>query len=91
MGSLTYQLFCNVYMNAFDQFAKRQLEVEYYIRYADDFVLLLGDRKKLVSLIPKILEFLRRRLSLILHFQKTYIKNFASAADSLGWVNFFWH
>ncbi len=40
LGNLTSQLLVNVYMNEFDQFVKHKLKVKYYIRYADDFVIL---------------------------------------------------
>ena len=31
-------------MNEFDQFVKRELKVKYYIRYADDFVILSEEK-----------------------------------------------
>ena len=40
IGNLTSQLFANVYLNHLDQFIKRELRVEHYIRYMDDIVLL---------------------------------------------------
>ena len=40
LGNLTSQLFANIYLNEFDQFIKHHLKVIYYIRYADDFVIL---------------------------------------------------
>jgi retron-type reverse transcriptase len=45
LGNLTSQLLVNVYMNRFDQFVKHQLKAQYYIRYADDFVILSQDKK----------------------------------------------
>jgi len=44
LGNLTSQLLVNVYMNEFDQFAKHVLKIKYYIRYADDFVILSTDK-----------------------------------------------
>ena len=40
LGNLASQLFSNVYMNGLDQFMKHKLKEKYYIRYADDFVIL---------------------------------------------------
>src|SRR3989344_5845407 len=40
LGNLTSQLLVNVYMNEFDQFVKHKVKAKYYIRYADDFVIL---------------------------------------------------
>lgn len=43
LGNLTSQLLVNIYMNKFDQFVKHNLKAKYYIRYADDFVILNKD------------------------------------------------
>lgn len=88
LGNLTSQLLVNIYMNEFDQFIKRELKVKYYIRYADDFVILSEDKKYLESILVRISEFLEKRLKLQLHPDKVYIKTLASGMDFLGWVNF---
>jgi RNA-directed DNA polymerase len=88
LGNLTSQLFCNIYMNQFDQFVKHRLKIQNYIRYADDFVFLAEDKNQLLSIMPKILEFLEKRLCLSLHPDKVSIKTFSSGIDFLGWVNF---
>ncbi len=88
LGNLTSQLFVNIYVNEFDQFLKRKLNVRYCVRYADDFVVVHEDRKFLENLIPKISEFLHARLKLSLHPNKVFIKTFASGVDFLGWVHF---
>jgi retron-type reverse transcriptase len=88
LGNLTSQLFCNVYMNEFDRFAKHQLKAQCYIRYADDFVFLAERRDRLIFLIPRIAAYLERELKLSLHPDKVFIKTLASGVDFLGWVNF---
>ena len=88
LGNLTSQLFANVYMNEFDQFVKHKLKIKYYIRYADDFVILSEDKNYLKEKIPLIGDFLQNRLSLTLHPDKIYIKTLYSGVDFLGWVNF---
>jgi retron-type reverse transcriptase len=88
LGNLTSQLFCNVYMNEFDQFIKHRLRIKYYLRYADDFVFLSENKKELETLILKISEFLGGKLKLSLHPDKVFIKSFASGVDFLGWVHF---
>ena len=91
LGNLTSQLFANVYMNEFDQFMKHKLKVKYYIRYADDFIILSENRIYLKNLISKTAEFLEQELRLGLHQDKIYIKTLYSGIDFLGWVNFFDH
>jgi len=74
LGNLTSQLLVNVYMNELDQFIKHKLKAKYYVRYADDFVILSRDKEWLVSLIPRISDFLDTKLALTLHPDKVYIK-----------------
>ena len=88
LGNLTSQLFVNIYMNEFDQFTKRVLKTKYYIRYADDFVILSRDKDCLLELVPNIADFLDENLKLSLHPNKVSIKTFASGIDFLGWVHF---
>ncbi len=88
LGNLTSQLLVNIYMNEFDQFIKHRLKVKYYIRYADDFVVLSRDRNFLLQNVRYIVHFLYERLILSLHPGKVFIKTFASGVDFLGWVRF---
>jgi retron-type reverse transcriptase len=91
LGNLTSQLLVNIYMNEFDQFVKRKLKVKYYIRYADDFLILNENRLYLQELIPKLSDFLETKLKLFLHPKKFFIKTLASGVDFLGWVHFIYH
>ena len=91
LGNLTSQLLVNIYMNEFDHFVKRELKIEYYIRYADDFVVLSPDKKLLETLVLLIGPFLFSNLALELHPNKLFIKTLASGMDFLGWVNFSKH
>jgi len=88
LGNLTSQLFVNIYMNKFDQFVKHKLKAKYYIRYADDFVVLSEDKKWLEDKIPEMGVFLRKKLKLELHPDKVSLKTFSSGVDFLGVVNF---
>ena len=91
LGNLTSQLFVNIYMNKFDQFVKHKLREKYYIRYADDFVVLNPDKEHLLRLIPRIASFLNNNLRLSLHSDKIIIKTIASGVDFLGWFVFHDH
>ncbi|OHA60296.1 MAG: hypothetical protein A2607_01620 [Candidatus Vogelbacteria bacterium RIFOXYD1_FULL_42_15] len=88
LGNLTSQLLVNIYMNEFDQFVKHRLKVKYYLRYADDFVMMSTDKPYLENLLKEINTFLQTNLKLNLHPDKDYIKTLASGVDFLGWVNF---
>ena len=41
IGNLTSQFFANVYLNELDHFIKHMIKAKYYVRYVDDFILLL--------------------------------------------------
>ena len=88
LGNLTSQLLVNIYMNEFDHFVKHQLKAKYYIRYADDFVILSTDKTHLLKLWRYIAIFLKRKLRLELHPDKVFIKTLSSGVDFLGWVHF---
>ena len=88
LGNLTSQLLVNIYMNEFDQFVKHTLKVKYYIRYADDFIILSHDKNHLVKTLPYMEVFLRDKLKLEMHPNKVSISTLASGVDFLGWVHF---
>ena len=71
-----------------DQWVKRELKAKYYIRYADDFVVLDQDRERLAEILRSIGVFLRAELALELHPRKVSITTVASGVDFLGWVHF---
>ncbi len=88
LGNLTSQLLVNIYMNTFDHWVKHKLKVKYYIRYADDFVLLSESKTELEEKLRKIGNFLEVELMLLLHPNKVFIKTLTSGVDFLGWIHF---
>lgn len=86
LGNLTSQLFVNLYLNELDQYIKHHLKVKYYIRYADDFVILSKDREHLESICLEVGNFLADNLNLKLNLDKTSVKTLASGVDFLGYV-----
>jgi RNA-directed DNA polymerase len=88
LGNLTSQLLVNIYMNKFDQYVKHRLKAKYYIRYADDFVIMSHDRKYLHKICRYIGMFLQKELKLELHPDKISITTHAAGVDFLGWIHF---
>jgi RNA-directed DNA polymerase len=86
LGNVTSQLFANVYLNPLDQFVKHELKIKYYLRYADDFVILHQDKSLLVKIIPLISEFLEEHLKLSLHPQKLSVRKIKQGIDFLGYI-----
>ena len=86
IGNLTSQLFANIYLNEFDQFVKNQLEVEHYLRYTDDFIVVHRDETYLRDLIPLFETFLTKHLKLTLHPDKVFLRKCRQGVDFLGYV-----
>ncbi|MBO7438625.1 MAG: RNA-directed DNA polymerase, partial [Bacteroidales bacterium] len=84
IGNLTSQLFSNVYLGEFDDYIKRTLKVRRYGRYVDDFYIVSNDKDYLLSLIPKIEDFLSRRLHLSVNTGKTQICDSHRGVGFLG-------
>ena len=91
LGNLTSQFFANIYLNELDQFVKHKLRAEYYIRYVDDFVILHQSRKKLEEYRPKIEKFLKDKLDLQLHPDKSQILKLDKGIGFLGFRIFYYH
>lgn len=86
IGNLTSQLFANVYLDDLDQFVKNELKIKYYIRYADDFVILSTNQEYLKQLIPRITAFLKTNLALSLHENKIVLRKYSQGIDFLGYI-----
>jgi len=91
LGNLTSQFFANVYLNELDQFVKHKFKAKCYVRYVDDFVILHHTEQQLVEWKIKITNFLRKKLLLILHPEKTKIVLAKRGVDFLGLKIFPYH
>ena len=85
LGNLTSQVFANIYLNEFDQFVKQELRVKYYLRYADDFLILSNDKEYLINLVDPIKRFLFK-LKLDLHPEKILFRKLEWGVDFLGYT-----
>lgn len=66
IGNLLSQLFALIYLDPLDQWVKRDLKIEYYVRYVDDFILFNLDRDRAQHLRDTISEWLLTNLGLTL-------------------------
>ncbi|MDR3445944.1 RNA-directed DNA polymerase [Dyella sp.] len=85
IGNLTSQFFANVYLDKLDQFVKRVLRVDRYVRYVDDFVLVHRDRAQLETWLAQIRTFLRDELKLELK-DDIRLRSLSAGIDFLGYV-----
>ena len=91
LGNLTSQFFANVYLNELDRFVKHKLKSNYYIRYVDDFVILHKSEFQLEIWKEEINLFLKERLNLELHPNKSRIINLSKGVDFVGFRNFYYY
>lgn len=75
IGNYTSQYFANIYLNELDQYIKRELKIKYYIRYMDDFILLLDTKKECCETKKKIETFVQEHLQLELNEKSRYYPN----------------
>lgn len=84
IGNYTSQFFANIYLDRLDKFIKHNLKVKYYVRYMDDFVLLVKDREEARELYFVINEFLNESLKLSLNSKSRYYPS-SFGADFCGY------
>lgn len=82
--NLTSQLFSNIYLHDFDRFIKYELDIKYYGRYVDDFVIVHRDKEYLKKIIWDIQIYLETYLWLSIHPKKIYLQHFSKWVIFLG-------
>lgn len=75
IGNYTSQFFANIYLDKLDHLIKDNLKVKYYVRYMDDFILLLKDKKEAKLILNQIALFLNEKLHLELNKKTRYYPN----------------
>lgn len=86
LGNVTSQVFANIYLNELDQYVKHCLKIKYYIRYADDFVIISRNKAFLYQCIDTSKQFLNKKLELKLHLNKISIRKLGWGIDFLGYI-----
>lgn len=62
IGNYTSQYFANIYLNELDHFIKEKMKIKYYVRYMDDFILLLENKEKCQEVLQKIKKIFRYKI-----------------------------
>ncbi len=86
LGNVTSQIFANIYLNGLDQYVKHRLKIKYYIRYADDFIIVSANDRFFPKLIVQLRNFLKSELKLTLHPNKIVQRKLIWGIDFLGYV-----
>ena len=72
IGNYTSQFFANIYMNELDQYVKHILKCKYYVRYMDDFIILLKTKQECIEIKKLIEKFIDFHLELKLNDKSRY-------------------
>ena len=72
IGNYTSQYFANIYLNELDYYAKFDLKLEFYVRYMDDFIVLVRDKEEAKRVFDLIESFVNNKLNLRLNRKSRY-------------------
>lgn len=77
IGNYTSPWFAELYLQDLDRYIKEDLGVKYYVRYADDLVLMGRNKRKLISYEDRIINYLwcNRKLKIKDNYQTFLIYN----------------
>ena len=85
IGNYTSQYFANIYLNELDHYVKENLKVKYYIRYMDDFIMLIENKERARDIYHLIEDFLIKHLELELNKKSKYYSN-KFGCDFCGYI-----
>lgn len=72
IGNYTSQFYANIYLGELDRYIKQELKVKYYVRYMDDFILLVENKMEAKRVMTEIVFFLWKNLKLKLNEKSGY-------------------
>lgn len=75
IGNYTSQYFANIYLNELDYYIKHQLKIKYYVRYIDDFIMLVPNKDRAKEITVLVKKFLKEKLHLELNSKSRYYPN----------------
>src|SRR5574344_421269 len=75
IGNYTSQYYANIYLNELDKYIKYDLNIKYYIRYMDDFILLLNTKEECKIVKNNINDYIINNLKLTLNPKSNYYPN----------------
>ena len=74
IGNLPSQLSANFYASVLDHWIINVKGYKHYIRFVDDFIILMPTQEELVAFVPELKNFLKEQLLINLHPDKIYIQ-----------------
>lgn len=84
LGNTISQICANVYMDVIDQFCKRRESIKYYVRYADDIVMIVKNKDYAKEILNKVIDLLKNKLDLEVNKNKTKIFSILQGINIVG-------
>lgn len=75
IGNYTSQFFANIYLNELDHYIKEKLCIKYYLRYMDDFIILVKDKETAKYIMECVDKYVNKYLHLQLNSKSRYYPN----------------
>lgn len=75
IGNYTSQYFANIYLSELDYYVKHELHIKYYLRFMDDFVIMLPTKEECRKTLELVRVFLNDKLDLELNRKTRYYPN----------------
>ena len=88
LGNYTSQSLSNLYLTPLDRYIKQTLRIKYYVRYADDFVIIGKNKRELNKAIPLIANFLKNELKLEIHENVEVYSIYERPIDFCGYKHY---
>ena len=88
LGNYTSQSLSNLYLTPLDRYIKQMLRIKYYVRYADDFVIIGKNKRELNRVIPLIANFLKDVLKLEIHENVKVYSIYERPIDFCGYKHY---
>ncbi len=84
LGNTLSQICANIYMNTLDQYCKRKLGLKYYVRYADDIVIIVENKEVANKVLDDINNFIETTLDLKTNANKTKVFPIEQGVNTVG-------
>ena len=91
IGNYLSQYLANFYLTYFDYWIKHPTRAKYYFRYADDIIILSGNKEHLHNLLNEIREYLGTNLKLTVKENYQVFPVAARGIDFVGYVHYHTH
>lgn len=84
IGNLTSQIFANIYLNELDRFISHNIKPKGYVRYGDDFLVMMSSCNELLKSQVEIQKFIVGQLYLKINIKQNIIVKASRGAHFLG-------